>query len=208
MQKLIGLLLATLPAFATVVTEPAGIGGFGTTTIGAGAEVFYENPSPSDPGSLSTSAEATGLTLGPVRDGFIEITGGGGGEFGSGGGSVGPYSFGCGSASCSGLLFGEPLPFTLGVPFTIEVGAFASSFEEGSGDIGFQFSVFESVVPAPGFPAILQSVIVYDPSSVPEPATFALMGLGFVVGLAKLHVARRARRLKQPAHRVPASRDR
>jgi hypothetical protein len=191
MRRLIVLLIATLPAFANTFISPAEIGGFFTTIVSASAEVLYGNYSPLDPPSLSTAASAGALTFGPLRNGFIEINGSGGGEFGNGSGSVGSYTFACGQVGCSGILSGAPAPFELGVPFTISVSAFAAEIGMfgGSGDISFQFSLFE-VSPInprlPGAPVI----VVYDASSVPEPATFAAVGLG-LLGLAKLYLVQR-----------------
>lgn len=183
MQRTILLLIATLPAFASTITN-ATISGLGTTTVSASATAAYFSGGfgPPDPSSISASAIATAMTLGPVRSGFIEITGSGSGESGGGSGSVGGYSFGC-SFSCSPAndLNGTPLPFTLGVPFQIDVSAFASSFGEGSGNISFQFSLFESIL-IPGFaPLPGASVAVFDPPAVPEPATFLLSGSGLAL---------------------------
>jgi len=175
-------LYLVVPAFGNTITS-AGISGLGTTTVTASATAFYTvcGLSCSDPVSISAGANANALTLGLVRDGFIEITGSGGGEFGNGSGSVDGYSFGC-SFTCipAGYLNGSPLPFTLGVPFQVNVGAFASNSLglEGSGDISFHFSVFESVT-IPGFSSFPgASVTVYDAASVPEPATWLLTAAG------------------------------
>ena len=121
------------------------------------------------------------MTLGPVRDGFIEITGTGSGDFGGGTVSIGAYTFGCGSSGCSpsGYISGVPLSFTLGVPFQVSIDAYASALGSGSGAIQFQFSVFEKVdfgaFKLPG-----ASVDVFDPQ-VPEPATLLLCGGGLAL---------------------------
>ena len=190
MRRLIVLLVATSPAFANTFISPAGIGGFGTTIVSASAEVFYGNYSPLDPLFLSTDASTGALTLGPLRNGFIEINGSGGGEFGNGSGSVGSYTFGCGQVTCSGILSGAPVPFELGVPFTISVSAFAAEIGMfgGSGDISFQFSLFEVSPINPMLPGA--AVTIVGPLSLPEPATFAAVGLG-LLGLAKLYRVRR-----------------
>jgi hypothetical protein len=200
MQRTILLLIATLPAFASTITN-ATISGLGTTTISGSATAAYFSGGfgPPDPSSISASAIANATTLGPVRSGFIEITGSGSGESGVGSGSVGGYSFGC-SFSCSPAndLNGTPLPFTLGVPFQIDVSAFASAFGEGSGNISFQFSVFESIL-IPGFaPLPGASVAVFDPPDVPEPATFAPLGVG-LLSLVAIQFARRGRRRREQA---------
>jgi len=192
MRRVITLLLATLPAFASTITSGQ-ITGFGTTSVSASALVSYFGSSIGDPSSISFSADANAETLGPIRSGFIEITGSGGGESGSGSGSVGGYSFGC-SFTCSpmGYLNGTPLPFTLGVPFQVDASAFANLLGTGSGLINFQFSVFESVT-IPGFAAFPgEKVIVFDPPAVPEPATFIPVGLGLIL-LTTVLATRRSR---------------
>jgi hypothetical protein len=195
MQKFIILLLATLPAFGTTITN-AGLSGFGTTTISGNSIAFYTGVicfgCPPDPLSISADAAVTALTLGPMRAGFIEVTGSGGGEFGNGSATIDGYHFKCGDVGCLPPFFSTPQPFTLGVPFALDVSAFASNGLglAGSGGINFQFSLFESVV-FPGFsPFPGASVIVYDASSVPEPATFSPVGVG-LLWLAKMHFARR-----------------
>jgi hypothetical protein len=186
MQRFIALLALAAPALGSVVTN-AQISGFSTTEVSASAMAYY-NPCGipsfcgSDPTFLSASADVTGLTLGAERSGFLEISGNGAGAYGTGRGSVGGYSFLCGEV-CP---LGAPIvmPFTLGVPFAIDVSADAMilGITEGFGVIDFQFSLFESVVafagaqPVPG-----AGVIIYDPSSsVPEPATFAAVALGLL----------------------------
>jgi hypothetical protein len=183
MRRIILLLIATLPAFASTITN-ATISGLGTNTISASATAaYFSGFGNSDPGSISASALVNAMTLGPVRNGFIEITGSGSGDSGSGNGSVGSYSFGCGfSCSPANDFNGTPLPFTLGVPFQIDVGAFASLFGQGSGTISFQFSLFESFVPYPGFAALPgASVAIFDPPAVPEPAAILLGGTGLAL---------------------------
>ena len=190
MRRLALLLIAALPAFSSTITN-ATLTGFETTTVSGSAIAFYFGNTSLDPNSIFASAHATGLTLGPVRSGFIEITGSGFGEFGGGNGSIGGYSFGC-TAACSpsNYLNGTPLPFTLGVPFQIDVSAFASSLGTGSGNISFQFSLFESAS-FPGFAAFPgEKVVIYDPPEAPEPATLMSVGLG-LFSLATVYRRRR-----------------
>jgi PEP-CTERM motif len=195
MRRLVTVLLATMPAFAGTVTNAA-IGGFDTTTISGSANAYYIicGISPcADPNFISASASAIATTLGPVRNGFIQFSGNGGGEFGSGSFSVGGYSFQCGEF-CP--INQNPLPFTLGVPFEVNVSANAHVLGGigGSGVISFQFSVFESIL-IPGFSAVPGSkIVVFDPPSVPEPATFIAVGLGLLslVSARSIFTARRS----------------
>lgn len=182
MQRFIALLALAGPALGTVVTN-ADISGVGTRVISASAEAFYVSGVGADPGFISASAEVTGSTLGLERPGFIEISGNGAGAYGVGKGSVGSYDFLCGEVCPLGG--SVTMPFTLGVPFTIDVSADAMilGITEGFGGIDFQFSLFESVVAFSGAPAVPgASVTIYDPSSsVPEPATFAAVALGLIL---------------------------
>ncbi len=195
MRRLIPLLLAALPAFANTITT-AEISGFDTTVVTGAATVSYSDPS-GDP-TIFASALATGSTLGLVRDGFIEITGhGSGNSGGTANGTVGAYHFGCTDSGCSPSndFNGTWQPFTLGVPFQIDVSAFASSVGWGSGDIQFHFSVFESITPIPGCAARPgEAVTIYDPPDVPEPATMLLCA----GGLALLVAGRRIRDSRKP----------
>ena len=195
MRRLFILLLATLPAFASTVTS-AEIDGFDTTVVTGTATVSYFGDTSLDPSSISASASDISMTLGPVRPGFIQIDGGGGGEFGGGNVTIGAYSFNCDSSGCStpGYTFGDLLPFTLGVPFQVDISAFADSFGTGSGNSYFDFSVFESVdLGFPSTPFAGASVLVYDPPAVPEPATILLCA----GGLAFLAVGRRIRDMRK-----------
>jgi len=191
MHRLILLGLATLPMFATAITS-ADISGFDTTVITGTATVFYTSQS-GDP-FISASASATGTTLGPVRDGFIEITALGGTESGgTANGTVGGYNLACTDYGCLPLsdFNGSTtwLPFTLGVPFQIDVSAAASSVGWGSSNIQFSFSLAESVTPIPGYGARPGALVtIYDPpADVPEPATMLLCA----GGLALLATGRR-----------------
>ena len=186
MKSLIALLIVGLPAMATPITN-AGISGIGTTNVSASATAFYFGGCflcPADPFSISADASASLTTLGPVRAGFIEIFGFGGGEFGSGSGSVGGYSFGCSFACSPGnYLNGTPLPFTLGVPFQVNVSAIAGfPASGGNGRMDFNFLLFESLEPSlEGFhtqPGV--SVTVFEVSDLPEPATFAPVAMGLL----------------------------
>lgn len=197
MRRLILLALAALPAFASAITSAA-ISGLDTAVVTGTATVFYTDPS-GDP-FISASANAIGLTLGPVRDGFIAITAQGGANSGGAShGTVGSYTFGCTDFGCSPAndFNGTKtwLPFTLGVPFQISVSAGASSIGWGSGDILFSFSVAESVTPIPGYGAYPgEAVTIYDPPAVPEPPT-TLLCAG---GLALLAARRRIREGRNP----------
>lgn len=193
MRRLIPLLLAALPALASTITN-AQIDGFGTNIVSGSAIAYYIGSIAGDPLSISGSATATATTLGPVRDGFLEITGSGSGDFGGGTVSIGAYSFACDIYSCSpsANLNGSALPFTLGVPFQVSIDAYASAFGPGSGAIQFQFSVFEKVDFGP-FTFAGASVEVLDPQ-VPEPATILLCG----GGLALLLAGRRIRNTRKP----------
>jgi len=182
MRRFIPLLFAALPAFANLVPG-AEIDGFGTTVITGSALAQY-------PGPLSAGTSATAITAesGP---GFLIITGGGGGEFGGGSASIGPYSWNCNDSGCitSGFTFGDLLPFTLGVPFQVDVSAYASPLGSGSGTANFTFSVFDEFNLGP-YTLKGASVTINDPPDVPEPATI-LLSSG---GLALLAVTRRVRR--------------
>jgi len=186
MRSLIALLVAGLPALATPITN-ANIAGLGTANVSASAMAMYLGGNcfqcPADPFSISASASAMVTTLGPMRAGLIEIFGFGGGEFGNGSGSVGEYSFSC-SFSCSpgSYLNGTLLPFTLGVPFQINVGAVAGHPDSGgNGQINFNFLLFELAPTLEGFgPLPGASVAVFDVSAVPEPATLAPVALGLL----------------------------
>ena len=177
MHRVVAFLLAAMPALAIPITN-ASIAGFGAYTISASAQAYYYSGIGTDPSSIFASAEATGLTLGPVRNGFIEITGNGAGSYGNGHGSVGAYTMACGEL-CSGM-YGVPMLFTLGTPFEIDVSAAAEILgsTQGFGGIDFQFSLFESVTAFQGAQAFPGAeVIIYDPAAAPEPATFVIVGL-------------------------------
>jgi|SRR5579872_3065437 len=173
MRRFIPLLFAALPAFANLIPG-AEIDGFGTTVITGSA--FAEYPSP-----LSVDASNTAIASGS-GPGFLVINGGGGAEFGGGSASIGPYSWSCNDLGCttSGFTFGNPLPFTLGVPFQVDISAFAFAQGSGSGTANFTFSAFEPVTLGPfTFPGA--SVTIIDPPSVPEPATILLLGGGLAL---------------------------
>src|ERR1700683_211526 len=108
------LLVATVGGLAGTVTNAAVGPGFG----GANAEYTPLGccDVPPDPSSISAIAEATFMTLGPVTEGFLEVTGvGGGGEPGFAGASIGNYNFDCGEIGCILPFNGAPMPFMLGV---------------------------------------------------------------------------------------------
>ncbi len=168
------LLLLALPALGGTVTD-AWIGGLSTTSVTARADAYY-NPCGiycgAVPPSLFAAADVTAVTLGPVRSGFIEMTGNGSGEYGAGRVSIGNYSYLCGEL-CP-IPEGVWMPFTLGVPFDIDVSANAIILGPvyGAGDISLQFSLFENTG---------ASVVVYDAAAaVPEPAMFTAVGLGLL----------------------------
>lgn len=201
MPKLIIFLFVTLSGFADVITSRS-LNGIGTTTVTGSAMVSYFGNTTNDPGSTTISAEIEAITLGPIRPGFLEISGGGGGEFGNATVRVGGYGSICGEL-CSAALIGSsfPIPFTLGVPFEISVSAFATTFQHGSGEISFQFSLFEDFILlpplAPGLPpqeipGVGNNVAILAASSVPEPAILLPMGMGLLC-LMKIHAARRTK---------------
>ena len=174
----IALLFATLPAFAGTVTN-AEIGGFGTYVISGSASAYY-TPGGTDPSTITATATADAITLGPERAGFLGITDEGANVFGHQDIFIGSFSVYCANElACNPQV--ATVPFTLGVPFEIEVDAFASilGVDYGSAGVTFQFSLYEvstfnSSLPGAG-------VIVYDASSVPEPGTFALVGVFFLL---------------------------
>jgi hypothetical protein len=177
MRRFGSLLLLALPALGGTVTD-AWISGLATTSVAARADAYY-NPcgiycGSGDPNFISDSADAFAMTLGPVRSGYIVMTGIGSGEYGAGRVSVGNYSFLCGEF-CA-IPNGVWMPFTLGVPFDIDVSAEAMIQGPiyGAGDITLQFSLFESTG---------ASVVVYDAAAaaVPEPAMFTAVGLGLLL---------------------------
>jgi hypothetical protein len=197
MQRFIPFLLLALPAAGGTVTN-ARISGLSTSVVSASADAYY-NPCQgvfcgSDPNFITASADATGITLGPVRTGFIEMTGIGAGVYGAGRVSIGNYSYLCGEV-CA-IPEGVWMPFTLGVPFNIDVSADAMILGPvyGAGDISLQFSLFETTG---------ASVVVYEAAAVPEPATLMAVGLG-LFGLATraaLNATRRKSRASAPAPR-------
>jgi hypothetical protein len=171
---LVALFYAALPALAGTVTN-AQISGLGGTTVFASANAYYSPfATASDPSLISASADVTAVTLGLVRSGFIEVSGWIPNLFEPPGGANGQIN-----GDFIANLLPSPQPFTLGVPFQIDVSAFAGWLgangptEVGSGQITFQFSLYENVGGLPGF----QPIIVYDASAVPEPWTFALVGV-------------------------------
>jgi hypothetical protein len=100
MRRVVPFLVAALPAFASYFTNAQ-------VSLGGGSAIVYYNAcgspncTPTDPFLISASAELAAITLGPVRNGIIEITGGGAtGGPAAAGGSVGNYSFYCNEASC------------------------------------------------------------------------------------------------------------
>jgi hypothetical protein len=193
MQRLIALLALAAPAFGTVITN-AQISGVGTDVVSASAQAFYLGGLGTDPGLISASTQVTGSTFGPVRPGFIQISGNGAGAYGAGTGSIGSYNFLCGEV-CP---LGAPvmMPFTLGVPFQIDVSADAMilGMTQGFGGIDFQFSLFESLVVFTGAQPITGArVLIEDPSTaVPEPATVAAVALG--LGFLSVSRNRKSRR--------------
>ena len=176
MRRFGPLLLLALPVLGGTVTD-AWISGLPTTSVTARADAYY-NPcgiycGGGDPNFLFASADVLAITLGPVRSGYIEMTGNGSGEYGAGRVSVGNYSYLCGEV-CP-VPNGVWMPFTLGVPFDIDVSADAIILGPvyGAGTITLQFSLFESTG---------ASVVVYDAAAVavPEPAMFTAVGLGLL----------------------------
>jgi hypothetical protein len=166
----------------------AEIDGLGTTVITGNA--FAQHPSPL---SVNASVTAIAAASGP---GFIVISGGGGGEFGGGSASIGPYSWNCNDSGCvtSGFHFGDLLPFTLGVPFQVNISAFGSPVGNGSGTANFTFSAFEAINLGPfTIKGSSVSVTATDPQ-VPEPATVLL----FCSGLTLLAAAGRIRTRVRP----------
>jgi hypothetical protein len=188
MLRFIALLVVTFPALASTIGT-AQISGFGTYTISGDASAYYANcPCNTDPASVA-SASASAFTLGPVRAGFLEITGIGDAEMGVASATIGSYSSGCHEFGCFPSLVAT-VPFTLGVPFQIDVDATATqrgAFMTGAATIDFHFSLAESFQGTPG-----AFVVIYQgtPATVPEPATFGAVGLG-LLGLAKINAARR-----------------
>jgi hypothetical protein len=175
MRRFGPLLLLALPALCGTVTD-AWISGLPTTSVTARADAYYNlcgiYCGGGDPNFISASADVLAITLGPVRSGYIEMTGNGSGEYGAGRVSVGNYSYLCGEL-CP-IPNGVWMPFTLGVPFDIDVSADAMILGPvyGAGDISLQFSLFENTG---------ASVVVYDAAAaVPEPAMFTAVGLGLL----------------------------
>jgi PEP-CTERM motif len=95
--------------------------------------------------------------------------------------------------TCFPPFTGAPIPFTLGVPFQINVNAFVSTrfSNPGSAGIMFQFSLFESVISVPNFPPQPgAAVTVFQGTATPEPVTWALVGLG-LFGIVRSRATRR-----------------
>lgn len=189
--SLFALLLPCLAPAAVISTARIDLGGFVTSTY-ALAE-FVGNPADPDPASIFASADVLASTNGPVRPGFLEISGTGDAETSAY--SLirfGDFSFGCGGPGCfpdlgAGLL----RPFTLGTPFQIHVEASANRFMDGAAILDLQFALFESTVLLPGGRLSPGArVQVFDPPpgpDVPEPATCATLLLGGLALLARRH---------------------
>ena len=188
-------LLACGVASAGLITN-AQLDGFGTTQITGKAlvEYLYSAVEPSPPKSALVAADGIGFTDGPIRPGFMQLVGGGSGELGYGQASIGEFGFRCGQAGCNPNISGSTitLPFTLGVTFPIHAEAFASISPEGdggSGKVGFQLSLFDSISLGPGLPSVPgNQVIIYDrPAEMPEPRTGLALGVALVLfGLLSL----------------------
>jgi len=179
-------------ASASPITN-ASITGLGTTMVTATAQADYATCGTmcDDPPSISAMATVTGFTLGPVRDGqILMFITGHDSSFGTSGGIVGPYSFACSGVGCVGI-DDAPRPFTLGVPFEIQVSASALLFGQssGTGDIDFQFALFEmgTAPPTTSFPFPSGNVVIYSETAVPEPATWLLTAVGLLWRRGRTH---------------------
>lgn len=189
-QKLLFLSLLPFSMASAGLIANAQIDGFGTTQITGKAlvEYLYSVVDPPPPNPTLVAADAVGYTQGPVRPGFMEVIGGGSGDFGYGAASISGFRFSCDQAGCQPNISGRTitLPFTLGTTFPIHTEAFAYPSPQGygsRGSVGFFLSLFESLSPGPGLPAVPgNKVTIYDrPTEMPEPSTGSFLGVALVL---------------------------
>ena len=141
--------------------------------------------------SATVAITADLYTTGPVRQGYVEVSGGS--QTGDGGDGGGNSSYSVGSAmssfcpvnsSCYGTLGSRLVPIQLGTSFTFTETQSANGetdptdfLGDGLANTSETFTFFEADGVTP--------VTVFDSSAVPEPATWPLFALGLAVFVAQ-----------------------
>ena len=175
--------------------------GFGTTQVyvetmaSAGQWQFGYS------GAMSGTAtiDMYGYTDGPVQPGYIEFfdenasTDGNGFQFMTA--DIGGYRCSAPDPLACDLPFDQLLPFTLGVPFAIDLSASASIFNfatQGASAFGeYGFSIYEQAS-INGYLFQGPAVTIFDAATVPEPSS--LTGIMIAMGLFAVNRARSLRR--------------